>query len=114
MRDGLDDLPPDYQAFTIPVYASVACAQLGDEVRAKRLHELLEPHRGRAVTTGAGWFGTMAHYLGLLAAGGSRSPEELASMVGIDLADPGFWDSGLDLVEAQLRAAEELVAKRAG
>jgi oligoendopeptidase F len=27
-------------------------------------------------------------------------------MVGIDLADPGFWDSGLDLVEDQLRAAE--------
>jgi oligoendopeptidase F len=53
-------------------------------------------------------------YLGLLAAGGSRSPEELASMVGIDLADPGFWDSGLDLVEAQLRAAEALVAKRGG
>ena len=51
-------------------------------------------------------------YLGLLAAGGSRPPEELTQMVGIDLADPGFWDSGLDLVEAQLRAAEDLVAKR--
>jgi oligoendopeptidase F len=45
-------------------------------------------------------------YLSLLAAGGSRSPHELGAMVGIDLADPGFWDSGLDLVEAQLRAAE--------
>jgi oligoendopeptidase F len=29
-------------------------------------------------------------------------------MVGIDLADPGFWDAGLDLVENQLRAAEDL------
>jgi oligoendopeptidase F len=47
-------------------------------------------------------------YLDLLAAGGSRGPEELAAMVGIDLADPGFWDSGLDLVEKQLTAAEEL------
>jgi oligoendopeptidase F len=47
-------------------------------------------------------------YLDLLAAGGSRGPEELAAMVGIDLADPGFWDSGLDLVENQLKAAEEL------
>ena len=47
-------------------------------------------------------------YLELLAAGGSRSPEELGAMVGIDLADPGFWDSGLQLVEQQLRAAEEL------
>jgi len=46
-------------------------------------------------------------YLELLRAGGSRSPEELGAMVGIDLADPGFWDSGLDLVEAQLEEAEE-------
>ena len=46
-------------------------------------------------------------YLELLRAGGSRSPEELGSIVGIDLADPGFWDSGLDLVEAQLEEAEE-------
>ena len=46
-------------------------------------------------------------YLELLAAGGSRSPEELGEIVGIDLADPGFWDAGLDLVEAQLKAAEE-------
>ncbi len=46
-------------------------------------------------------------YLQLLAAGGSRSPEELGQIVGIDLADPGFWDSGLDLVERQLREAEE-------
>ena len=45
-------------------------------------------------------------YLELLRAGGSRSPEELAQIVGIDLADPGFWDSGLDLVEAQLEDAE--------
>ncbi|HXC45250.1 MAG TPA: M3 family oligoendopeptidase [Solirubrobacteraceae bacterium] len=46
-------------------------------------------------------------YLDLLAAGGSRSPEELGQIVGIDLADPGFWDAGLDLVERQLQAAEE-------
>jgi len=46
-------------------------------------------------------------YLELLRAGGSRSPEELGAMVGIDLADPGFWDSGLALVEAQLEEAEQ-------
>jgi oligoendopeptidase F len=51
-------------------------------------------------------------YLELLAAGGSRSPEELGEIVGIDLADPGFWDSGLVLVEHQLTAAEELAARR--
>jgi len=51
-------------------------------------------------------------YLGLLSAGGSRNPEELGAMVGIDLADPGFWDAGLKLVEEQLSAAEELAARR--
>jgi oligoendopeptidase F len=45
-------------------------------------------------------------YLELLAAGGSRSPEELAQIVGIDLTDPGFWEAGLDLVERQLGDAE--------
>ncbi|HEY3727995.1 MAG TPA: M3 family oligoendopeptidase [Solirubrobacteraceae bacterium] len=51
-------------------------------------------------------------YLELLSAGGSRSPEELGEMVGIDLADPGFWDAGLALVERQLEAAEELAERR--
>jgi oligoendopeptidase F len=51
-------------------------------------------------------------YLDLLAAGGSKSPEDLASIVGIDLADPGFWDAGLRLVEQQLTAAEEAAANR--
>jgi oligoendopeptidase F len=45
-------------------------------------------------------------YLELLSAGGSRPPEELGRIVGVDLADPGFWDAGLDLVEEQLEAAE--------
>jgi oligoendopeptidase F len=45
-------------------------------------------------------------YLKLLSAGGSMPPEELGAIVGIDLADPGFWDRGLDLVERQLEAAE--------
>ncbi len=46
-------------------------------------------------------------YLQLLAAGGSRSPEELGAIVDVDLADPGFWESGLDLVERQLHEAEQ-------
>lgn len=46
-------------------------------------------------------------YLDLLAAGGSRSPEELGRIVGVDLSDPGFWQAGLDLVERQLTQAEE-------
>ena len=50
-------------------------------------------------------------YLELLAAGGSRGPEDLAAIVGIDLADPGFWDAGLQLIDDQLSAAEALAAK---
>lgn len=51
-------------------------------------------------------------YLELLAAGGSRSPEELAAIVGIDLSDPGFWDSGLALIDDLLGQAETLAASR--
>jgi DNA-binding SARP family transcriptional activator len=75
MSRGLDDLPPDYLAILIPVYASVACAHLGDASRADRLRELLDPHRERLVTTGASWFGATTHYLGLLAAVLGRSDE---------------------------------------
>lgn len=46
-------------------------------------------------------------YLELLAAGGSKNPGELGRIVDVDLADPGFWESGLDLVERQLHEAEQ-------
>jgi len=75
MSSGLDDLPSDYQALLIPVYASVACARLGDARSAGRLHELLEPHSQRLVTTGASWLGATTHYLGLLAATLGRPDE---------------------------------------
>jgi oligoendopeptidase F len=55
-------------------------------------------------------------YVELLSAGGSKSPEELAAIAGLDLTDPGFWRAGLDLVKGQLEqaeaAAEEVLAKR--
>jgi oligoendopeptidase F len=43
-------------------------------------------------------------YLGLLAAGGSRSPYELLQPFGIDLDSPEFWLTGLGVIE-------EMVAK---
>jgi oligoendopeptidase F len=52
-------------------------------------------------------------YLDMLRAGGSLPPQELGELVGIDLADPGFWDSGLALVDEQLAAAEA-AAREAG
>ena len=52
-------------------------------------------------------------YLELLRAGGSMSPEELGRIVDCDLADPGFWDGGLAIIDEQLRAAED-AARAAG
>ena len=54
--------------------------------------------------------GFVPSYVELLRAGGSMPPEELAAIVGVDLADPGFWAAGLDLIERQLEAAEELAS----
>jgi oligoendopeptidase F len=55
-------------------------------------------------------------YLEMLASGGSKSPEDLGRLVGVDLSDPGFWDHGLDLVAGQLEqattAAEAVIAER--
>ena len=48
----------------------------------------------------------MPSYLELLAAGGSDTPEALGHIVGVDLADPGFWDGGLAIIDEQLAAAE--------
>ena len=48
--------------------------------------------------------GFVSSYLDLLRAGGSKSPEELGAMVGVDLADPGFWDRGLYIIERRLEA----------
>jgi oligoendopeptidase F len=54
-------------------------------------------------------------YLELLGAGGSRSPEDLAAIAGLDLEDPSFWAKGLELVRDQLDAAEAAAAEvRAG
>jgi oligoendopeptidase F len=50
-------------------------------------------------------------YLELLSAGGSRSPEDLAAIAGLDLTDPSFWAKGLGLVREQLEAAEAAAAQ---
>jgi oligoendopeptidase F len=47
-------------------------------------------------------------YLELLRLGGSRSPEDLARIVGLDLTDPGIWESGIDALSAELDEAESL------
>jgi oligoendopeptidase F len=52
-------------------------------------------------------------YFDVLRAGGSKAPEELARMVGLDLTDPSIWDSGIDAFAAELDEAEAL-AKELG
>ncbi len=47
-------------------------------------------------------------YLDLLRAGGSRSPEELARIVELDLTDPSIWASGLEALDEELDEAERL------
>jgi oligoendopeptidase F len=51
-------------------------------------------------------------YLELLSRGGSQPPEELGKVVGVDLADPEFWDGGLDIIEQRMAAAEAAAAGR--
>jgi oligoendopeptidase F len=50
-------------------------------------------------------------YLDVLRAGGSKPPEELAEMVGLDLTDPAIWDSGIDALAAELDEAEALASQ---
>ena len=50
-------------------------------------------------------------YLELLRAGGSKSPEELAQIVGLDLTDPAIWASGIDALADELDEAERLAGE---
>ena len=47
-------------------------------------------------------------YMELIASGGKASPEDLLRPMGIDPADPGFWNQGLDFLEGLLEEAERL------
>ena len=51
----------------------------------------------------------VSSYLELLKAGGSMPPQELGAIVGVDLSDPGFWSSGLDLPEQTYEEALQQV-----
>jgi oligoendopeptidase F len=52
-------------------------------------------------------------YLQLLSAGGSDSPTALARLVGVDLTDPQFWSSGLDVIDGLVAEAEDLAGQLA-
>jgi oligoendopeptidase F len=50
-------------------------------------------------------------YLDLLRAGGSAPPAELASRLGFDIGDAGFWSAGLDAIGELVDEAERVAAK---
>lgn len=50
-------------------------------------------------------------YLDMLAAGGSIAPDALLARLGVDLTDPGFWDAGLDVLDAEVGRAEALAGE---
>lgn len=49
-------------------------------------------------------------YLSILAAGGSRKPEELLGESGIDITQSAFWQQGFDLVRDKIQQLKELAA----
>jgi oligoendopeptidase F len=50
-------------------------------------------------------------YFDVLRSGGSKPPEELARMVGLDLTDPSIWESGIDALASELDEAEALATE---
>jgi oligoendopeptidase F len=50
-------------------------------------------------------------YLSLLAAGGSQRPTEIVRALDIDIADPSFWQGGMDLIRTMVQEARELAAQ---
>ena len=49
-------------------------------------------------------------YLDFLALGGSQAPDEAVRTVGVDIGDPGFWRSGLDILGGMVDEVERLTA----
>lgn len=47
-------------------------------------------------------------YFEMLSLGGSKAPEEIALIAGLDLRNPKFWESGLALLDDLVRQAEAL------
>lgn len=56
--------------------------------------------------------GFARQYIELLRLGGSRSPQELMALVGVDLNDRSFWLGGFEVVEKMIDRFEELSKRR--
>jgi oligoendopeptidase F len=49
-------------------------------------------------------------YVNLLSAGGSASPPDLLREMDIDIADPAFWQGGVNMIRRMVEQAKELAA----
>ena len=47
-------------------------------------------------------------YMRLLALGGSKSPKDILSEVGLNVADPGFWQSGFDMIGQEMKLLKSI------
>jgi oligoendopeptidase F len=58
--------------------------------------------------------GFVDDYLDFLGAGGSTRPDELVKRIGMDITDPGFWDSGLKIIDGMVSEVERLAGSATG
>ncbi|MFY4729775.1 hypothetical protein, partial [Nitrospira sp. BLG_2] len=49
-------------------------------------------------------------YLNLLATGGSQSPQDILSKLGVDMASAAFWQSGFDTIKDMVQQLEETLS----
>jgi len=49
-------------------------------------------------------------YFEMLSLGGSRKPETIAAMAGLDIREPNFWQSGIKLLDDLVKEAEKLAS----
>lgn len=50
-------------------------------------------------------------YLEMLSLGGSKKPEDLTSLLGLDISKPDFWQLGIEILDKLVARAEELSAQ---
>ena len=66
--DQLADVPREASWPRAVAQAALTCARLGDRARAETLLELLGPYGDQIICTGLTWYGSVAHFVGVLTA----------------------------------------------
>ena len=110
--DGLTDIPREASWPRAVTQAVLTCARLGDRARAATLDALLAPYADQMVCTGLTWAGSVAHYLGVLAATLGRLDEADARLARAEVhharVPAPTW-----LARTRLERGRALLARRA-